>query len=160
MQQFIFAQKAVFRVVRPEHHVNVRMIAFVMESCIPPKLQRRSLHGFCEICLLRAQKCPPACGIVVTETRSIIAPKGVNNRPDVALMRLKLLHRLFQINTVLGSKQTVSAVLFRTRPCGNIAHIDAVCVFVQKLHAVARSDVIHVASGTFCVQKTGFLNQL
>ena len=51
-------------------------------------------------------------------------------------------------------------MLFRARSRSNVAHIDAVRVFVQKLHAVARGDIIHVTTGTFCVQKTGFLNQL
>ena len=136
------------------------MIAFVMKRGIPVKLRRWNLHGFCEVCLLGAQKRPPACGVIVAKPRGILAMQRVNNRPDVALMRFQLAQRLFQINSIFGSKQAVFAVLFRARPCDNIAHIDAVCVFVQKLHAVARSDVIHVASGTFCVQKTGFLNQL
>ena len=40
------------------------------------------------------------------------------------------------------------------------AHINAVCVFVHKLHAVARGDIIHITTGTFWIQKACFLNQL
>ena len=138
----------------------MRVIALVMKRCIPPKLRRWNLHGFCEVCLLGAQQRPPACGVIVAKPRGILATQRVNNRPDVALMRFQLAQRLFQINSIFGSKQAVFAVLFRARPCGNIAHINAVCVFIQKLHAVVGGDIIHITTGTFWIQKACFLNQL
>ena len=136
------------------------MIAFVMKRRVPPKLQRRNLHGFRKIRLFGTQQRPPTCGVVIAKACSILPPKRVNNRPDVALMRFQLAQRLFQINSIFGSKQAVFAVLFRARPCGNIAHINAVCVFIQKLHAVAGGDIIHITAGTFWIQKACFLNQL
>ena len=75
-------------------------------------------------------------------------------------MLFQLVHCFLQIDRVLGSKQAVFAVLFCARPCGNIAHINAVCVFIQKLHAVAGGDIIHITAGTFWIQKACFLNQL
>ena len=60
---------------------------------------------------------------------------------------------------LLRSKQAVFAVRFCARSRSNVAHINAVCVFVQKLHAVARSDVIHITSSAFWIQKACFLNQ-
>ena len=138
----------------------MRVIDLVMKRGIPAKLRRRNLHGFRKIRLFGAQQRPPACGIIVAKPRGILATQRVNNRPDVALMRFQLAQRLFQINSIFGSKQAVFAMFFRTRSRSNVAHIDAVCVFVQKLHAVARGDVIHVTSGTFGIQEACFLNQL
>ena len=138
----------------------MRVIDLVMKRGIPSKLRRWNLHGFRKIRLFGAQQRPPACGIIVAKPRGILAAQRVNNRPDAAIMCLNFLHRLFQINSVLGSKQAVFPVLFRARPCGNIAHINAVCVFIQKLHAVAGGDIIHITTGTFWIQKACFLNQL
>ena len=138
----------------------MRMLTLVVKCCIPAKLRRWNLYGFRKVCLFGAQKRPPACGVIVAKPRGILATQRVNNRPDVALMRFQLAQRLFQINSIFGSKQAVFAVLFRARPCGNIAHINAVCVFVQKLHAVAGGDIIHITTGTFWIQKACFLNQL
>ena len=136
------------------------MLTLVVKCCIPAKLRRWNLHSFREIRLLRAQQRPPACGVIVAKPRSILSAERVNDRPDVTLMRLKFLRRLFQINSVLGSKQAVFPVLFCARSRSNVAHINAVRVFVQKLHAVARSDVIHITSSAFWIQKACFLNQL
>jgi len=135
------------------------MRSFIMKRSVPTKLRRWNLHGFCEVCLLGAQQRPPAFRIVIAKACSILPPKRVDNRPDIALMRFQLAQRLFQINSIFGSKQAVFAVLFCPRTCGNIVHINAVRVFVQKLHAVARSDVIHITSSAFWIQKACFLNQ-
>ena len=138
----------------------MRMLTLVVKCCIPAKLRRWNLHGFRKIRLFGTQQRPPTCGVVIAKACSILPPKRVNNCPDVAFMRFQLAQRLFQINSIFGSKQAVFAVLFRARPCGNIAHINAVCVFIQKLHAVVGGDIIHITTGTVWIQKACFLNQL
>ena len=44
MQQFIFAQETVFRIVRPGYHVNVRMLSYAVKCRVPLKLRRRNLY--------------------------------------------------------------------------------------------------------------------
>lgn len=51
-------------------------------------------------------------------------------------------------------------VLFCAWSSCDVAHINAVCVLVQKLHTVTSRNVIHVAPGTFFTEKAAFLNQL
>gem|GEM_PF-1554292 len=40
----IFGQVRLIRIHRPRHHVDVRMITFVMEGGVPTKILRRDLH--------------------------------------------------------------------------------------------------------------------
>ena len=51
MQQPVFPQETILWIVRPEHHVDMRMLAFVVKRRIPAKMFRRDLHGLGKVIL-------------------------------------------------------------------------------------------------------------
>ena len=130
MQQFVFPQKPIPRIVRPEHHVDMRMLALVVKRCIPVKMFRRDLHGLGKVILMCQQRQTPAFRIVIAKPRGILAAQRVNDRSDVALMRFQFLYCFFQIDVRFCAEESVPLMLFRAWAGGNIAHINALRVLV------------------------------
>ena len=51
----IFGEIRLIRFHRPRHHVDVGMIAFVVERCIPTEVLRRYLHRCGDVIAMGAQ---------------------------------------------------------------------------------------------------------
>ena len=159
MQQFVFSKETILWIVRPEHHMDMRMLALIVKCRVPVKIFRWDLHGFCKVVLMSQQRQAPAFRIVIAKPRGILAAQGINDRPDVSLMRFQFLHGFFQIDVRFCAKESMPFVLFRAWAGGNIAHINALCVLIQDFYTVARGDVFHVTAGSFFAEKATFLNQ-
>ena len=107
----------------PEHHVNVRVRIRIVVSCVPVQCRRWNMKRFRKLILLADEQLAPCCGIVISQTLRVLTMQGIDDRPDVAVVRGQIVHRRGQICIFLPTEQAVRAMLLCAGARGNIAQI-------------------------------------
>jgi len=103
--------------------VNVRVRIRIMVSCVPVQCRRWNMKCFRKLILLTDEQLAPCCGIVISQTLRVLTMQGIDDRPDVAVVRGQVVHRHSQVRIFFSSKQTVCAMLFRAGARGNVTQI-------------------------------------
>ena len=99
--------------------VRIRIVV----SCVPVQCRRWNMKRFRKLALLAHEQLLPCGGTVITKPFRVLAMQGIDDRPDVAVVRGQVVHRRSQLRIFLPTEQTVCAMLFRTGARCNIAQI-------------------------------------
>ena len=98
------------RIDRVGHHMHMRMVSFIMERSIPPKILRRNLHLLGNHIPMRAEQMHPGIGCTVTQPLRIFPAQRNDVRPDISGMFIHLFLNLRQHNgNTLVREQAVAA---------------------------------------------------
>ena len=116
---------------RPGHHVDVGMVALVMECGIPAELVGRDIHGGGDVVAVGEEQVAPRPGVIVAQTCGVLPLQRNDVRPHIFLARLKLLRHLFQIHIVLVAEQAVAAYALHARPGGDVLRVDVTLLNVR-----------------------------
>ena len=81
------------------------------------------MKRFCKLALLAHEQLLPCGGIVISQTLRVLTMQGIDDRPDVAVVRSQVVHRRSQVRIFFSSKQTVCAMLFRAGARSNVLEI-------------------------------------
>ena len=86
----ILSQEALFGIIGPDHHMNVWVMPFVMESGVPVEVIERYLHRLRQCrCVLHEERAP-RIGVVEFQTSGILTAQRVDDGPHISLMRFQL----------------------------------------------------------------------
>ena len=107
----------------PGHHVDVRMLALVVEGSVPSEVTGRDLHCRRDIIAVGTDEVSPCGGVVEAEPGRILTFEGDDVRPHVSGVALQLRHGLLQRNGVVITEQAVSTDALSTRPGGDVLHV-------------------------------------
>ena len=107
----------------PGHHMDVRMLALVVEGRIPAEVTGRDLHCRRDVVAVGADEVSPCGGVVATQTGSILTLEGDDVRPHVSAVALQLRHGFLQRNGVVITEQAVGADALSTRSGGDVLHV-------------------------------------
>ncbi len=88
--------------------VRIRIVV----SRIPVQRRRWNMKRFRKLILLADEQLAPCCGIVISQTLRVLTMKGIDDRPDVAVVRGQVVYRRSQLRIFLPPEQTVRAMLF------------------------------------------------
>ena len=130
-------QVCLSRFYRPGHHVDVRMMTFIMERRVPPEVLGRDVHGCRDVVAVSADQCPPCQRIVVTETLRVFSMQRDDVRPDVSGVVFQFRHGGVQIHMICVAKQAMVTQPLCTRPGCDVLHV-SICllhllpVFLQR----------------------------
>ena len=95
----------------------------VVVSRVPMQRRRWDMKRFRKLILLADEQLAPCCGIVISQTLRVLTMQGIDDRPDVAVVRGQVVHSRSQIRIFLPPEQAMCAMLFRTGARCNIAQI-------------------------------------
>ena len=99
--------------------VRIRIVV----SRIPVQRRHWDMKGFGKFVLLADQQLPPCRCIVITKPLRVLAMQGIDDRPDVAVVRGQVVHSRSQIRIFLPPEQAVRAMLFRAGARSNVLEI-------------------------------------
>ena len=108
---------------RPGHHVDVRMLALVVEGRVPAEVCGRYLHRRRDLIAVGADEISPRRGVVKAQTRRVLPLEREDVRPHISGVLLQFLHRFFQRHAVAVPEQTVGTEALRSGPGGDILQI-------------------------------------
>ena len=149
----------------PGHHVNVRMMSFVMEGSVPTEIADGNFHRRCDLIAMCTDEIFPRCSIVVAEALCILTPQGDDVRPHISAVAFQLCHSLCHVHVIFITEQAVRAEALCTRTSGDVLHVDfralySVPVGLQRhgdefgrIHLCRRCMVVAVLIGVFAVRK-------
>ena len=100
-------QVCLSRFHRPGHHVDVRMVTFIMERRVPPEVLRRNMHGCRDVVAVRAEQGPPCLRVVVAQGLRVLPVQRQDVCPDISGVVLQLRHSGVQIHMIRVAEQTV-----------------------------------------------------
>ena len=131
------------RILRPHHHMRVRVGFLVVVRGVPTKIFRRDVHRFCNIIAAGTEQIHPLRGTIIAEPFGILALQGKDQCPHIARMIVDLLADFRKVN---------AHTFVREQPAGAFALTDIVHhAAAQKLHAFARCDIFRVTAATSSV---------
>ena len=107
----------------PGHHVDVRVLALVVEGSIPSEVTGRYLHCRRDVVTVRPNEISPRRGVIEAEPDRILTLEGDDVRPHISGVALQLRHGLLQRNGVVITEQAMSADALGTRPGGDVLHV-------------------------------------
>ena len=81
-----------------DHHMHMRMIAFIVIGGIPLQIRQRDLHVLRNGFRLRAQEISPSIGVVVTETGRILPAQRNDMCPHITVMICHLRRHLRKVD--------------------------------------------------------------
>ena len=99
--------------------VRIRIVV----SCVPVQCRRWNMKRFCKLALLAHEQLLPCSGTVLTKPFRVLTMQGIDDRPDVAVVRGQVVHRRSQLRIFLPPEQAVRAMLFRAGARGNVLKI-------------------------------------
>ena len=125
---------------RPDHHVDVGVMLFIMEGGPPAKAAGRNFHRRRQLCLMGQQQSAPALTIFVAQPRGVLALQGVDEDPHRTGVCTDLLHGLLQVCSTVCGEQAVRA--------GTFCHVLQIAASprLHQFHAVPGGDVLSVVS--------------
>ena len=150
---------ALFGIDRPGHHVDMRVVLFIVEGGAPTKAAGRNFHRRCQFCLMGQQQSAPALTVFVTQPCGILPLQRVDEGPHRTGVCVDLLHGLLQIGRTVRRKQSVRA--------GALCHVLQVAaalmggIFsIHELHTIPGGDVLSVVSAAASrLDVAGLLNE-
>ena len=80
----------------PGHHVDVRVLALVVESSVPSEVAGWDLHCRRDVVAVGADEVSPRRGVIEAEPGSILTLEGDDVRPHISRVALQFLHGLLQ----------------------------------------------------------------
>ena len=107
----------------PDHHVNVRVRIRIVVSCVPVQCRRWNMKCFRKLILLTDEQLAPCGSVVVSQAFRVLSVQGIDDRPDVAVVRGQIVHRCSQVCIIFSTEQTVCAMLFRAGARSNVLEI-------------------------------------
>ena len=111
------------RLCGPGHHVDVRVLALVVEGRVPAEVTGRYLHCRRNVVAVRPDEISPRRGVIEAEPGSILTLEGDDVRPHISGVALQFFHGLLQRDGIVITEQTVSADALRARPGGDVLHV-------------------------------------
>lgn len=111
------------RLCGPGHHVDVRVLALVVEGGVPSEVTGRDLHCRRNIVVVGSNEISPRRGVVVTQAGSILTLERDDVRPHISGVVLQFFHGFLQRDRFLITKQTMSADALGARPGGDVLHV-------------------------------------
>ena len=108
---------------RPGHHVDVRMVTFIMERRVPPEVLGRDMHGCRDVVAVSAYQCPPCLCVVAAETLRVFSMQRDDVRPDVSGVVFQFRHGGVQIHMICVAKQAMVTQPLCTRPGCDVLHV-------------------------------------
>ena len=103
----IFGEIRLSRLRRPRHHVDMGMVALVMESGVPAKVTGRDIHSRGDIVAVSTDQVSPLRSVIVSQPLSILPFEGDDVCPDVAVILIQLFHSLAHIHSILIAEQSM-----------------------------------------------------
>ena len=119
----LFGKIGLSRLCGPGHHVDVRVLALVVEGSIPSEVTGRYLHCRRDVVTVRPNEISPRRGVIEAEPDRILTLEGDDVRPHISGVALQLRHGLLQRNGVVITEQAMSADALGTRPGGDVLHV-------------------------------------
>ena len=107
----------------PDHHVNMRVRIRIVVSCVPVQCRRWNMKRFRKLILLADKQLPPSRGIVISQTLRVLTMQGIDDRPDVAVVRGQVVHRRSQVCIIFSTEQAVRTMLFCAGARRNVTQI-------------------------------------
>ena len=92
----LLGQIGLSRFCGPCHHVDVRMLALVVEGSVPSEVTGWDLHCRRDVVAVGADEVSPRRGVIEAEAYSIFTLEGDDVRPHVSGVALQFLHGLLQ----------------------------------------------------------------
>ena len=111
------------RLCGPGHHVDVRVLALVVEGSVPAEVTGRDLHCRRDVAAVRPDEISPRRGVVEAQAGSIFTLERDDVHPHIAGVVLQLRHGFLQRDGITITEQAVSTDALRTRPGGNVLHV-------------------------------------
>ena len=93
--------------------MNVRVRIRIVVSCVPVQCRRWNMKCFRKLILLTDEQLAPCGSVVVSQAFRVLSVQGIDDRPDVAVVRGQVVHSRSQIRIFLPPEQAVRAMLFR-----------------------------------------------
>ena len=138
------------RVLRPHHHMRVRIGFLVVVRGIPTKIFGRDMHRLCNIIAAGTEQMHPLRGGIIAEPFGILPLQREDESPHIARMVADLLDDFRKVN---------AHAFVREQPAGAFALTDIVHhAAAQKFHAFARCDIFRITAATSSV--LGFVTAL
>ena len=116
----IFGEVCLIRFHRPCHHVDVGMVALVMERRVPAKVLRRYFHCRCDVIAVGAKQSAPRFRVVVSQPLRILAAERDDVRPHVAGVVIQFVRDSGEVNGIIVTEETVFPQPLRSRPQGDV----------------------------------------
>ena len=111
----IFGQVCLIRLHRPRHHVDVRMVALIVEGRVPAEILRRYLHRRGDVIAVGTQQCAPCLRVVVAKPLRIFTMEGDDVRPHVAGVMIQFVCNSGEVNGIVITEQAVFPQPLRSR---------------------------------------------
>ena len=99
--------------------VRIRIVV----SCVPVQCRHWDMKSFCKLALLAHEQLLPRGSTVISQTLRVLTMQGIDDRPDVAVVRGQVVHSRSQIRIFLPPEQAVRAMLFRAGARSNVLEI-------------------------------------
>ena len=111
------------RLCGPGHHVDVRVLALVVEGSVPAEVVGRDLHCRRDVVAVGADEVSPRRGVIEAEPGSILPLERDDMRPHISGVALQLRHGLLQRNGVVITEQAMSADALSAGAGGDVLHV-------------------------------------
>ena len=111
------------RLCGPGHHVDVRMLALVVEGRIPTEVTGRYLHCRRDVVTVRPNEIAPRRGVIEAEPGRILPLDRDDMCPHISGVALQFFHGPVERDSIVITEQTVSADALRARTGGDILHV-------------------------------------
>ena len=111
----IFGQVRLIGFHRPRHHVDMRMIALIVEGGVPAEVLRRDLHRCGDVVAVGAEQCAPCVRVIIPKPLCVLLVEGDDVRPHVAGVVIQFVRDSGEVNGIVISEETVFPQPLRSR---------------------------------------------
>ena len=111
------------RLCGPGHHVDVGVLALVVEGSVPSEVTGRDLHCRRDAVAVRSNEISPRRGVIEAEPDRILTLEGDDVRPHVSGVVLQFLHGPVERDGIVITEQAVGTNALGTRPGGDVLHV-------------------------------------
>ena len=116
----IFGQVCLIRLCRPRHHVDVRMIALIVECRVPTEVLRWDLHCRRDVIAVGAKQSAPRVRVIVPQPLRVLPVEGDDVRPHIAGVVIQFVCNSGEVNGIVITEQAVFPQPLRSRPQGDV----------------------------------------
>ena len=116
----VFGQVRLIGFHRPRHHVDMRMIALIVEGGVPAEVLRWDLHRCGDVVAVGAEQCAPCVRVIIPKPLCVLPVEGDDVRPHVAGVVIQFVRDSGEVNGIVISEQAVFPQPFRSGPQGDV----------------------------------------
>ena len=116
----IFGQVRLIGFHRPRHHVDVRMIALIVECRVPAEVLRRYFHRRGDVIAVGTQQCAPCVRMVIPQPLRVLPVEGDDVRPHVAGVVIQFVRDGGEVNCIIVTEETVFPQPLRSGSQGDV----------------------------------------